>query len=325
MEEENKEESKLERWKPAVCMVLVQVFISGMVLLSKVVITDGTFIFVLLTYQSLFGALFILPLAFYYERGAWTKLDLKSLIWITFNAFFGYAFPMSLSFYGLQDTISSYYIIFVNLVPIATYILALIFRMETLRLHTLPGSLKIAGSLICFGGTLLISLYRGKVLHLWPTVVTRHHQVVQNAPGTNYLRGTLLLLACSFAFACWYLLQSKVLKVYPYKCWSSMMTCLLGGIQTGLVAITLKRDRKTWQLGWDLQLLTILYTGSFATAGKYIMNSYAVQKRGPSFPPMFNALSVVFTTLLGTSLLGDAITIGRSVLINNITFSFLKV
>ncbi|KAJ3684467.1 hypothetical protein LUZ61_013631 [Rhynchospora tenuis] len=103
---------------------------------------------------------------------------------------------------------------------------------------------------------------------------------------------------------------SKVLKEYPYKCWSSMMTCLFGGIQTGLVGIIMKRDKKTWQLGWDLQLFTILYTGAFATAGKYILNSYAVQKRGPSYPPMFNALSVVFTTILGSLFLGDAITIG---------------
>ncbi|KAJ4780198.1 WAT1-related protein [Rhynchospora pubera] len=309
--EEEKKEGPLEKWKPAVSMVLVQAFLSGMFLLSKVVITDGMFIFALLTYRSLFGALFILPFAFFYERGAWRKLDLKSLIWITFNAFIGYAVPMSLCFYGLQDTTSSYTIIFVNLIPVVTYILALIFRMETLRLRTLPGSLKIIGTLTCFGGTILVSLYKGRVLHLWPAVVARHHQVVQqNASGTNQLRGTILLLASSFTFACWYLLQSKVLKVYPYKYWSSMMTCLFGGIQTGLVGIILKRDRKTWQLGWNLQLLTILYTGAFATAGKYSLNSYAVQKRGPSYPPMFNALSVVFTTILGSLLLGDAITIG---------------
>ncbi|KAJ4771832.1 WAT1-related protein [Rhynchospora pubera] len=190
--EEEKKEGPLEKWKPAVSMVLVQAFLSGMFLLSKVVITDGMFIFALLTYRSLFGALFILPFAFFYERGAWRKLDWKSLIWITFNAFIGYAVPMSLCFYGLQDTTSSYTIIFVNLIPVATYILALIFRMETLRLRTLPGSLKIIGTLTCFGGTILVSLYKGRVLHLWPAVVARHHQVVQqNASGTNQLRDKL--------------------------------------------------------------------------------------------------------------------------------------
>lgn len=49
-------------------------------------------------------------------------------------------------------------------------------------------------------------------------------------------------------------------KVYPHKYWSSTATCFLGGLQTTLIGIILRRDRKTWKLGWDLQLLTIVYT-----------------------------------------------------------------
>ncbi|KAJ1689120.1 hypothetical protein LUZ63_013275 [Rhynchospora breviuscula] len=221
MEEEQKQEGGLERWKPAVCMVLVQAFMTGMILLSKIVITEGMFIFALLTYRSLFGALFILPFAFFFERGAWKMLALRSVGWISLNAFLGYAIPMGLYYYGLQYTTSSYSVIFTNVIPIATYILALIFRMETLRLCTLPGSAKFIGALICFGGTMLVSLYKGRALHLWPTVI-----------------------------------------------------------------------------------------GAFATAVKYSLNSYAVQKRGPSYPAMFNALSVLFTTFFGSLLLGDDITIG---------------
>ncbi|KAJ4780197.1 WAT1-related protein [Rhynchospora pubera] len=188
MEEEQKEEGGLERWKPAVCMVFVQAFMTGMILLSKIVITEGMFIFALLTYRSLFGALFILPFAFFLERGAWKMLSLRSVGWISLNAFLGYAIPMGLYYYGLQYTTSSYSVIFTNVIPIATYILALIFRMETLRLCTLPGSAKFIGALICFGGTMLVSLYKGRPLHLWPTVIGRHHQVLQqNISRTHQL------------------------------------------------------------------------------------------------------------------------------------------
>uniref|UniRef100_A0A453QQF2 WAT1-related protein n=1 Tax=Aegilops tauschii subsp. strangulata TaxID=200361 RepID=A0A453QQF2_AEGTS len=51
-------------------MVLVQLFITGMILLSKVSIGGGMFIFVLLAYRSLFGAAFILPLALIFESGS---------------------------------------------------------------------------------------------------------------------------------------------------------------------------------------------------------------------------------------------------------------
>lgn len=57
----------------------------------------------------------------------------------------------------------------------------------------------------------------------------------------------------------------------------------------------------------------ILVQGALATAGKYILNSWAITKRGPTYPTMFSPLSVVFTVVLDSVLLGNDITIGRSV------------
>jgi hypothetical protein len=57
-----------------------------------------------------------------------------------------------------------------------------------------------------------------------------------------------------------------------------------------------------------------LVQGALATAGKYSLNSWAVAKKGPSYPPMFSPLSVVFTVVLGSIFIGDDITVGRCVL-----------
>jgi hypothetical protein len=51
--------------------------------------------------------------------------------------------------------------------------------------------------------------------------------------------------------------------------------------------------------------------GALATAGKYSLNSWAVAKKGPAYPPMFSPLSVVFTVVLGSIFIGDDITVGR--------------
>ncbi|KAG2572585.1 hypothetical protein PVAP13_7KG188910 [Panicum virgatum] len=124
------------------------------------------------------------------------------------------------------------------------------------------------------------------------------------------MRGTFLLAGSSFMFACWYLIQSKVLSVYPYKYWSSMATCLIGGFQTALAGVIVRRDKDAWKIGCDINLLTIVYSGALATAGKYCLNCWAVAKKGPSYPPMFNPLSVVFTVVLGSIFIGDDITVG---------------
>uniref|UniRef100_A0ACD6AEM8 Uncharacterized protein n=1 Tax=Avena sativa TaxID=4498 RepID=A0ACD6AEM8_AVESA len=296
-------------WKEPLAMVLVQLFNTGMILLSKVSIGGGMFIFSLLAYRSFFGAVFILPFAFISERGKWRDMSWRAFRWIFLNAFIGYSVPLSLYYYGLRDTTASYAVIFLNIIPLVTFIISLIFRLETLQICSTAGSLKIVGVALSVGGTMLISLYKGKTLHLWSPILELHKDK-QLEVADNQLRGTIFLVASSFAFACWYIIQSKVLKVYPHKYWSSMVTCLLGGFQTLLVGIILRRDKSAWKLGWDMNLVTILYSGALATAARYSLNSWAVAKRGPAYPPMFSPLSVVFTVVLSSVFIGDHITIG---------------
>ncbi|VAH54077.1 unnamed protein product [Triticum turgidum subsp. durum] len=105
-------------------------------------------------------------------------------------------------------------------------------------------------------------------------------------------------------------MQVKILKVYPWKHWSSVLTCVLGGLQTCAIGIFLRRDKLAWQVGWNIQLLTIVYSAALGTAAKYWLNLYAVEKRGPVFPPMFSTLSIVFTIVLGALLLGESLTVG---------------
>lgn len=49
-------------------MLLVQVFATGMQLLSRVILVQGTFIFALLAYRHLVAAVCVFPLALYFER-----------------------------------------------------------------------------------------------------------------------------------------------------------------------------------------------------------------------------------------------------------------
>lgn len=58
------------------------------------------------------------------------------------------------------------------------------------------------------------------------------------------------------------IIQVKVLKVYPWKHWSSVLTCVLGGVQTFTIGIIISRHKLAWQIGWNIQLLTIVYSVS---------------------------------------------------------------
>jgi drug/metabolite transporter (DMT)-like permease len=90
--------------------------------------------------------------------------------------------------------------------------------METFRILSIAGSLKIVGVLLSVGGTMLISLYKGKTLRLWDPILEHHHKEQQTAQvASNQLRGTILLLGGSFTFACWYLIQ--VTRHAVAYCW----------------------------------------------------------------------------------------------------------
>ncbi|KAF7099364.1 hypothetical protein CFC21_101001 [Triticum aestivum] len=247
-------------WGLPASMVLVQLFMAGMIVLSKVSIAGGMFIFALLAYRGLLGAAFVVPFALGYERGKWREMDWHATGWIFLNALIGYTMPMSLYYYGLRDTTPSYAAIFMNISPLLTFILSLIFRMETLQIRSIVGSLKIVGIMLSIGGTMLISLYKGKILHLWDPILEHHHRELTTKVAGNQLRGTIFLAGSSFTFSCWYLTQ-----------------------------------------------------GVLATAGRYCMTLWVVSKRGPTYPPMFNPLSVVFTILLDSIFIGDEITVGSLV------------
>jgi len=93
-------------------------------------------------------------------------------------------------------------------------------RMEALRIMTVPGSLKIAGVVVSVGGTMIISLYKGKILHLWNPILHHHNEVPVDVANHHQLRGTILLTGSSFTLACWYLIQ----VVACFNSWQSLLS-----------------------------------------------------------------------------------------------------
>ncbi|KAF8730542.1 hypothetical protein HU200_016958 [Digitaria exilis] len=148
-------------------------------------------VFSLLFYRSILGAVFILPFALFFESDKWRDLHTKAFGWLFLNAFAGYSLPMAMYYYGLRDTAASYAVIFTSLTPLFTFVLSILLRMENLHLKSKEGSSKVIGALVCFVGALLISLYKGKDLHLWHEIIRGSRKDSNGAAGRHHLRGTL--------------------------------------------------------------------------------------------------------------------------------------
>ncbi|KAM3352123.1 hypothetical protein ACQJBY_023788 [Aegilops geniculata] len=299
-----------------VSMVLVQAFTMGALILSKLAFNVGMAPFVLLAYRNLIGAITVAPFAFYFEREMMKKVNLKVWGWISLNALFGIVLAMGLHYYGLRATNAAYTVNFLNVIPVVTFIIAIILRVERLKIATCPGKMKVIGAAICVGGTMVISMYKGKLLHLWPTHLLKPQLQSVGAASSvpdhhNMLIGTLFLAGSCLSYAFWFIIQVRVSKEFPSKYFSTMLACVSGTVQAVVIGVMLDRRPMAWALNWNLQLLTVVYSGVFNTGITFCLISWAVSRRGSIYPSMFNSLSLIITTVLDSVLLGTDVSVGR--------------
>ncbi|OAY63662.1 WAT1-related protein, partial [Ananas comosus] len=161
-------------------MVVIQILVMGMLILSKIVMNNGMQPYVLLGYRNIVGAIFVAPFAFFFER-RWEEVEHDQhgsgfvLLW-------------------LERYKCCIFCQFPELDPIVTFIIAVILRLERMRLRSTAGKVKVLGTLLCVGGTMIVSLYKGKALHLWPTHLLKLHHGAKGAEDHHHwLRGTLFL------------------------------------------------------------------------------------------------------------------------------------
>ncbi|KAJ7959470.1 WAT1-related protein [Quillaja saponaria] len=253
----------------------------------------------------------VAPFALYFERGnALKKLKWSVWFWLFINAFAGITLALGLYYYGLRDTSATYSTNFPNLIPIITFVASTIFRMEKLRLKTWAGRVKTSGAILCVAGALTTTLYKGKAFYIGHHSDDDHSHTAAEASKNNWTRGTFFLVGSCLSYTTWYMLQFELLKVFPWKYWVTTLTCIISSVQATVVGLCLDRRKSAWMLGSKLELLTIFYSGALATAATVCLISWAIAIRGPTYPPMFNPLTLIFVAISEALILGEPIRVG---------------
>uniref|UniRef100_A0ACD5U155 Uncharacterized protein n=1 Tax=Avena sativa TaxID=4498 RepID=A0ACD5U155_AVESA len=307
---------KVERVALPAGMVLVQAFTVVTMVLSKVALNAGMHPLVLLVYRNLFAAVAVLPLAVAFERDLWKKLNLAALGWITINATLGVLLAMGLYYCGLRATSAAYAVDFLNLIPVATFLIAAVLRVERLSLASWPSRAKLLGAAAGVAGIMVVSLCKGPRL-LRPSSHSHGAGSAALVHGDMVL-GTLFLAGSCVSYALWFVVQARVAVVFPSRYWSTTLTCLIGSVQSAIAAAVVVAltgpgqglALAAWRLRWDMQLATVIYSGVFNTGATFVLVSWTVARRGPVYPSMFNSLSLVATTVVDAVVLGTDVYLG---------------
>ncbi|KAB2614602.1 WAT1-related protein [Pyrus ussuriensis x Pyrus communis] len=277
--------------KPVMMMLVVQAAYVGMNISYKLVAEVGMNFTILLPTVTCFlqPLCFLLPL--YLKGSNRPKLTLGILFQGFISGLLGATMAQNFYIESLGLTSATYAVAFNNLIPVITFLVALCFRMEKLALGTRTGRAKIVGTLVCVGGTMIFTFYKGH------EIVICH---VLHRNTRTQLLGSVLALCSSISFALWLIFQKKMTRDYPCQYSSTALMSIMASMQ----------DWSQWKLGWDIKLFTAVYSGVITSGLVLTLTAWCVRMRGPLFVAIFNPLGLLLVGLAATLLLDEKLPLG---------------
>ncbi|KAL0917153.1 hypothetical protein M5K25_012200 [Dendrobium thyrsiflorum] len=222
----------------------------------------------------------------------------------------------NLYYVGNKLTSASFTSSFYNILPAVTFIMALILRMEKLSLRRRHSQAKLIGAVVTIAGAVLMIIYKGPIVSSLWTKGGGHQNAqgveVGHGGGTNMLYGTFLLSISTVTCSSFFILQNKTLESYPVELSLSVLICSTGVVINTIIALVVERGRaQPWIIGFDLRLLSAVYSGTICSGVAYYVHGMVMKERGPVFVTAFSPFCMIFTCIMGSTILAEEISLGR--------------
>ncbi|OEL17034.1 WAT1-related protein [Dichanthelium oligosanthes] len=231
--------------KPSMIAIFIQVMYTDMFIISKAAFNNGMNTFVFIFYGQTAVSLLLVPLAVLLE---WITL--------TFNLY-------NVSLKLTSATVAS---ASTNSMPVITFCLALLLRMEEVKLRSPSGIAKLTGVALCLAGVLVITFYAGPLLS-----PVRHHSAFAGSTHASatamntvmraaWVKGMFISVLSVLTLSLWMVLQASVLKEFPNKMLVTVTQCVFSMAQLFVVAVIAERDFSMWKLRLDIGMLAVGYS-----------------------------------------------------------------
>lgn len=294
-------------------VVLIRLMYSGMHVMSKIALDQGMNPFVFVFYRHTTAALVLIPAAFVLERQKAKPVTLKIVAKMFVHALYGVTacgvlFNLGLNYASATSSSALY-----NVQPVVTFILAVILGMESMKLKKLHGNIKVAGILFCIAGVTVLAFYEGPMFKSF-----NHHRLFQDGGGSSssssysknqWVFGIFLMTLSNILAGLWTVLQGPLIEDTS-KLMNTTLQISCASLQALVVAVAAERDFSKWKLGWNISLAAVIYSGVIVTALSYYMQMWTIAKRGPVFLAMSMPLTMIFTIVISSFVLGDAVSLG---------------
>nr|CAB3453057.1 unnamed protein product [Digitaria exilis] len=292
--------------------ILVQVILTGMSVISKAAFDAGMSTFVFVFYRQAAGSILMLPLALFFQRkNAWS-MPFPWLLKLFMCALVGNTLSLSLYNVSLKLTSATVAAAASNSMAVVTFCLALLLRMEVVKLRSASGVAKLAGVALCLAGVFAIAFYSGPTL----SPINHHHTFTADGPGsghanassnskTTWIEGTFLMILANVAWS--------VSIVWQVTMLVATTLCVFSAVQSFVVAVAAVRDFSRWRLRPDVSLIAVVYAGFVVTGVTYYLQAWCVEMKGPVFFAVWTPLCFVLTMFCSSFFLGEIVHLGSVV------------
>lgn len=311
---------------PFAAMVTMECTNVGLNTLYKAATLRGMSYHVFIVYSYAVAAFLLLPAPFFSAKSRVlppvnlsivSKIGLLGIIGCT-SQIMGYT-GIIYSSPALASAIS-------NLVPAFTFILAVIFRMETLSFSKKSTRAKFLGTIVSVTGAFVVTLYKGPKL-IW-SLSPSLSLSLSTSLSSSQERWTLggLFLTCEYILVpLWYIVQTQIMKEYPAELTVVFFYNLIVSFLAAIVGAFTEPDSSAWRIKPDIAMASILCSGVLGSCLNNSVHTWALRLKGPLFVSMFKPLSIAIAVAMGVMFLGDELYLGSVIGATIISIGFYTV
>ncbi|CAN4109017.1 unnamed protein product [Withania somnifera] len=296
-----------QKAKPYIAMISLQFGYAGMNVITKVSLNGGMSHYVLVVYRHAFATLAIVPFAL-----------LQSLIPDISSEFGSPVIDQNFYYAGLKFTSPTFSCAMSNMLPAMTFVMAVLCRMEKVHIKKLRCQAKVVGTIVTVAGAMSMTLYKGHAINsVWSNNI--HTNSTSNVPQPNeasdrdWVKGSILLIGATFAWASFSILQAITMRKYTAPLSLTTLVCFMGTLQSIVVTLVMEHKASAWGYCSDSDygyFDFIKFQGIVSSSLAYYVQGLVMEKRGPVFVTAFSPLMMIIVAIMGSFILAEKIYLG---------------
>ncbi|KAA8530263.1 hypothetical protein F0562_004972 [Nyssa sinensis] len=301
---------------PFAAMVMVECSNVGLNTLFKAATLKGMSYYVFIVYSDTIATLLLMPFAFICHRKTELPPFNMSLLYkICLLGFIGFLAQM-VGYKGIDYSTPTLASSISNLTPAFTFALAIIFRMEKLKIRSSSSQAKIIGTILSISGAFVVILYKGPAIISTTTAspsISLNQSPIPVSSQSNWAIAGLLLAAEYLLLSVWYIVQAHIIKTYPAELVVVFFYNLCATIISASVCLIAEKNSSAWSVSVGIALAAILYSGLFGTSTGTVVHTWGIRLKGPVYIALFKPLSTAIAAVMGVIFLGDTLYLGSIV------------